>query len=66
MYLVSELSVLCGVPIHTIRYYEKYGLLKAQKNKGKSNNYRYYPEEALERLELIEEGKSLGLSLLPS
>lgn len=63
MYLVSELSVLCQVPVNTIRYYEKYGLLKPSDLRGKTGRLKYYDEEALERLEMIEECRQLGLSL---
>lgn len=63
MYLISQLSLMCGVPVHTIRYYEKFGLLKAKRKSRGSNNYRYYDDEAMERLQMIEEGKSIGMSL---
>lgn len=63
MYLVSELSVLCNVPVQTIRYYEKYGLIKPISMKEKPGRLKYYDEESLEKLELIEEGKQIGLSL---
>lgn len=63
MYLISQLSVLCNVPVSTIRYYEKYGLLKGLVKSNKSNEYKYYNHEALEKLELIEEGKAIGMSL---
>jgi MerR family copper efflux transcriptional regulator len=62
--LISQLSKKTQTPVHTIRYYEKYGLLKGKKRKtADSNNYTYYDEKNIDKLELIEEGKSLGLSL---
>jgi MerR family transcriptional regulator, copper efflux regulator len=62
--LISQLSKRTQTPIHTIRYYEKYGLLKGKKmTTANSNNYIYYDEKTIDKLELIEEGKSIGLSL---
>jgi MerR family copper efflux transcriptional regulator len=62
--LISQLSKKTQTPIHTIRYYEKYGLLKGKKKiTADSNNYTYYDERTIDKLELIEEGKSIGLSL---
>ena len=62
--LISQLSKRTQTPIHTIRYYEKYGLFKGKKKTtAESNNYTYYDEKTIDKLELIEEGKSIGLSL---
>lgn len=63
MLLISQLSLNSGIPVKTLRYYEKFGLIKCLTKTGKSNSYKYYDELTLEKLELIEEGRSLGLSL---
>jgi MerR family copper efflux transcriptional regulator len=58
---IGELAERTGVPASTIRYYEKEGLLpKAQRG---ANGYRVYQDRTLERLDLIQLGQKLGLSL---
>lgn len=62
--LISQLSKKTGIPVHTIRYYEKYGLFKGSKDTSvKSNNYTYYDEETISKLELIKEAKEIGFTL---
>lgn len=62
--LINELSKLTGVSAHTIRFYEKSGLIKGKRNPAvKSNNYFHYDEEAVEKLELIRDAKSVGFTL---
>ncbi len=64
MKLVHQLSKQTGIPIATIRFYEKSGLIKGFKNENvTSNNYTYYGEEVLEKLELINDAKSVGFTL---
>ena len=58
---IGELAEQSGIAASTIRYYEREGLLpKAQRG---ANGYRAYDGCALERLELIQLGQSLGFSL---
>jgi MerR family transcriptional regulator, copper efflux regulator len=62
--LINELSKKTGVTPHTIRYYEKYGLIKGKrKDEVKSNNYFHYDEEVVYKLELIRDAKAIGFSL---
>jgi MerR family copper efflux transcriptional regulator len=62
--LISQLSKKTQVSVQTLRYYEKYGLIKGKKRTTESsNNYSYYDEKNIDKVELIEEGKSIGLSL---
>jgi MerR family transcriptional regulator, copper efflux regulator len=62
--LINELSKLTGVTIHTIRFYEKMGLIKGKRDsKIKSNNYAQYDDEAIEKLELVRDAKSIGFTL---
>lgn len=64
MLLINQLAKQTGLPIHTIRFYEKSGLFHGKKDeKIKSNNYTYYDEEVLEKLELIRDAKSVGFTL---
>jgi len=62
--LMNELSKKTGITAHTIRFYEKYGLIKGKRNEAvKSNNYYHYDEETVEKLALIQDAKSIGFTL---
>lgn len=60
---IGELSAETGVPIDTIRFYEKRGLLNGQHFVRKENRYREYAESAVDRLKLIRQGQMIGLTL---
>jgi MerR family transcriptional regulator, copper efflux regulator len=57
---ISELAERTGVPPSTLRFYEKNGLLPADRT---ASGYRVYDDEALGRLAFIKAAKLLGLSL---
>jgi MerR family transcriptional regulator, copper efflux regulator len=62
--LISELSKKTGVSIHTIRFYEKSGLIEGKQNESiKSNNYFHYDDVAIEKLEFINDAKSIGFTI---
>lgn len=61
--LISELAAKTGVPIDTIRFYEKRGLLNGQHFVRAANNYRHYSDAAVERLTLIRNGQAAGITL---
>jgi MerR family transcriptional regulator, copper efflux regulator len=61
--LINELSKQTGVSSHTIRYYEKFGLIKGKRKDGATNNYFHYDEEVIEKLELIRDAKLIGFTL---
>ncbi|KOY84413.1 MerR family transcriptional regulator [bacterium 336/3] len=62
--LINELSKRTGITVHTIRFYEKSGLIKGKRNENvKSNNYFHYDEETVEKLELIRDAKSIGFTI---
>lgn len=64
MKLINQLSKETGVPIATIRFYEKSGLFSGKKKPDvKSNNYVYYDDEVAEKLGLIRDAKSVGFTL---
>jgi MerR family transcriptional regulator, copper efflux regulator len=64
MLLINELSKKINLPIHTIRFYEKINLFQGKKDETKkSNNYTYYDDEVIEKLELIFAAKSIGFTL---
>jgi MerR family transcriptional regulator, copper efflux regulator len=59
--LISELSQRSGVPVSTLRYYERIGLVEPSGRAG--NNYRQYDDATLDRLAFIARAKRLGMSL---
>lgn len=61
LYKIGELAKLAEVATSTVRYYERAGLLKPS---GRTDgNYRFYNNEALERLRFIRAAKSAGFTL---
>ena len=60
---IGELAKKSGLSIDTIRFYEKRGLIDVELFSRKSNNYRDYSEDSLERLMLIQQAKRLGFTL---
>ena len=64
MKLISQLSKETGIPIGTIRFYEKTGLFSGKTKKDvTTNNYVYYNEEVVEKLRFIQMAKVVGFSL---
>ena len=62
--LINELSKKTGVTIQTIRYYENLGLIQGVSDENvKSNNYKNYDDNVVERLEIIAEAKEVGFTL---
>jgi MerR family transcriptional regulator, copper efflux regulator len=61
--LISELSKRSGLPIDTLRFYEKKGLIDSEMVDRQTNNYRIYADRSLERLVLIQQAKRLGFTL---
>ncbi|MFM6977063.1 MAG: MerR family transcriptional regulator [Sphingobacteriaceae bacterium] len=62
--LINELSKKTGVSTHTIRFYEKSGLIEGKQDESvKSNNYYHYDEIAIEKLEFISDAKSVGFTI---
>ncbi len=62
--LINELSKKTGLSPHTIRFYEKSGLIEGKQNEAvKSNNYFHYDEVTVEKLEFISDAKSVGFTI---
>ncbi len=62
--LINELSKRTDISTHTIRFYEKSGLIKGKQNKDvKTNNYFHYDEESVDKLLLIRDAKSIGFTI---
>jgi MerR family copper efflux transcriptional regulator len=58
---ISQLAKLADIPIATIRYYERTGLIAEPPRRA--SGYRQYPEDAVKRLHLIHRAKNLGFTL---
>lgn len=65
MKLIHQLSKETGIPIGTLRFYEKSGLFSGKrKTEVTSNNYVYYDEEVMEKLRFIQMAKAVGFTLV--
>ena len=60
-YTISEISKLANVSTYSLRYYDKVGLFKPS-IRNADNNYRYYTQDQLYTLIMIEKLKNLNLS----
>jgi len=58
---IGELAKRAEVPIETVRYYERRGLMAAPNRRP--SGYRSYEAQDLERLRFIRRGKALGFTL---
>jgi MerR family Zn(II)-responsive transcriptional regulator of zntA len=58
---IGELAKKSGLSAHTLRYYEKQGLIKV--NMRSESNYRIYSEEDLNTAKFIKRGRDMGFSL---
>jgi len=64
MKLINQLSKETGIPIGTIRFYEKSGLFSGEpKKEVTTNKYAYYSEEVVEKLRFIQMAKAVGFTL---
>ncbi len=58
---IGELAKAAGVPVSTVRYYERKRLIRPA---GRSaSNYRLYSDEDLERLRFIRAAQATGFTL---
>ena len=62
LYRIGEFSKLTGIPIRTLRYYDSIDLFKPSEV-DLFTSYRYYKEEQVKDLELINDLKEVGFTL---
>lgn len=60
--LIGELAEKAGVPIQTVRFYERKGLLPAPHRRPDSG-HRDYDEDALRQMRFIRSAKAAGFTL---
>jgi MerR family Zn(II)-responsive transcriptional regulator of zntA len=58
---ISDLAKRSGISAHTLRYYEKTGLLSASQRS--ESNYRIYSQDDLTTAKFIKRSKECGFSL---
>lgn len=61
--LIGELSEKSKLSRHTIRFYEKLGLIEVPRKSRRENNYKEYPEDVLRQIEAIQQIKAQGFTL---
>lgn len=59
-YTISEMASLLGVTTHTLRYYEKMGLIRPEVNE--ETGYRYYTVTDTRRFNLCRELRAAELA----
>ncbi|WP_262693371.1 MerR family transcriptional regulator [Kordiimonas aquimaris] len=60
---IGEVVKKAGVGPDTIRFYERQGLIQSLPSKDKTNTYRNYPEETLQRIAMIKQAQHAGFSI---
>ena len=61
MLKISELSARTGLTPHTLRFYEKNGLIRASSRSDAG--YRYYNEADVRRVDFVKAARNIGFSL---
>ncbi len=61
MLKISQLSARTGLSTHTLRFYEKHGLISAS-NRSDAG-YRYYNDADVRRAEFVKTARNIGFSL---
>lgn len=59
---IGQLARRAGVPIDTVRYYERNGILPPPQRQ--SSGYRRYGDEDVSRLRFVRRAKGLGFTLV--
>jgi len=60
---IGELAKRTKLTRDTIRFYEKHELIASKASEEASNDYRDYPEDLVERLEMIIAARDTGMSI---
>ena len=61
MLKIGELSTRTGLSAHTLRFYEKHGLISASERS--EAGYRYYSDIDVRRVEFVRTARLIGFSL---
>ena len=58
---ISQLSARCVLSLHTLRFYEKNGLIESSERSA--SGYRRYNEADIRRVEFVKTARDAGFSL---
>ena len=58
---ISQLSAHCGLSAHTLRFYEKNGLIESSERSA--SGYRHYSDADIRRVEFVKTARDAGFSL---
>ena len=61
MLKISELAAKTGLSTHTIRFYEKHGLINASERS--EAGYRYFDDVDIRRAQFVKTARNIGFSL---
>ena len=61
MLRIGELAIKTGLTAHTIRFYEKSGLLNASQRS--ESGYRYYADTDVRQAEFVKTARKIGFSV---
>jgi DNA-binding transcriptional MerR regulator len=61
--LIGELAKKAKLSRHTIRFYEKMGLISVPETSRRTNNYKEYSEDVLKRIAAVRHIKAKGFTL---
>jgi DNA-binding transcriptional MerR regulator len=60
---ISEVAKMAGLPISTIRYYEKIGIITDEYIQREENNYRNYTLDIIHHLDVVKNCLAVGFSI---
>ena len=60
---IGEIARRSGLSKDTIRFYERNGLIESEPSTDPKNSYRDYDEGLLERLDMIREAQTAGMTI---
>ncbi len=60
-YTISQVAKASALPVTTVRYYERVGLVKPENRSA--GNYRLYSDESLRKLKFIRAAQAVGFTL---
>lgn len=63
VFTIQQMAQATGLSAHTLRYYERVGLMKHQVGRSETNGYRVYTRQHLDWLEFIKRLRTTGMPI---
>ncbi|MBA2396367.1 MAG: MerR family transcriptional regulator [Ktedonobacteraceae bacterium] len=60
---IQQMAQVSGLSAHTLRYYERAGLMKQHVGRDDANGYRYYTQEDVNWIEFIKRLRATGMPI---